>query len=228
MVTPATDQSRSLPDDALVLVEDKPGARRRSIARITAPVGGQRVASAAIGGMIATALWIALFTAGLAVPSQPFRDGLLGLAGGTPPAGAVEITSVWDALRALVVIAMCYTPTNLATLCCMAALIGCLASTATNPPSHTPGADEAPIPLRPAISAITWGFFIYLFMISGMLLAVESPFASTSPDQYLRLAGTASLLAFVVGWRPELISRLVAQVGDSRLSGRDEKSRGGA
>jgi hypothetical protein len=77
--------------------------------------------------------------------------------------------------------------------------------------------------LRPTISAITWGFFIYLFLISGMMLAVENPFSATTPDQYLRLAGTASLFAFVVGWRPELLTRLVAQVGQARMGGEQGK-----
>jgi hypothetical protein len=225
MTTTKPDPARVAPGDTLVMVETKHAVPSRAIERLTAPVGGQRVASAALGGLIATAAWIALFTAGLAVPSQPFRDGLLSLAGGAAPPGAVEVAGLWGALRSLGVIAVCYTPTNLATLCCLASLVGCLASTATNAPAAAPRADEPAIPLRPAICAITWGFFIYLLMISGMLLAVESPFASTSPDQYLRLAGTASLLAFVAGWRPELIARLVAHVGDSKLNARDDRSR---
>jgi hypothetical protein len=206
-------------------------------------MGGTRIVSAALGGLIATALWIGMFTVGLSVPSQPFRDGLLGLAG-SPAPGAYPVNGGWDAMYALFIIAFSYTPTNLAMLCCLAALVGCLAYTATNqfttpqkpasdpvlvstdvmPTARPPGLtthghheDTAAIPLRPTISAITWGFFIYLFIISGTLLAVQNPFASTTPDQYLRLAGTASLLAFVVGWRPELITRLVSQVGDSRM-----------
>jgi hypothetical protein len=126
-------------------------------------------------------------------------------------------------------------------LCCLASLIGCLGYAATNhvgqggrrdgtvresgEPSRTAAraakTDPAVLSLRPAVSAVTWGFFIYLFLISGTLLAVESPFANTTPDQYLRLAGTASLLAFVVGWQPEVLMRLVSQVGASRMGARD-------
>ncbi len=223
---------------------------RTRFARLVEPMGGSRIVSAAVGGMISTALWIAMFTVGLSVPSQPFRDGLFALSGGTPPVGAYPINGSLDALYALFIIAFAYTPTNLAMLCCLASLVGCLAYAATNSvetpvraakeevlvstnprattalvaASKDPKAveDAATIPLRPTISAITWGFFIYLFLISGTLLAVENPFSSTTPDQYLRLAGTASLLAFVVGWRPELITRMVTQVGHARIAGQDE------
>lgn len=215
-------------------------AARGAIHTIVQPMGGANVAGAALGGLISTALWIGMFTVGLSVPSQPFRDGLFALAGAEAPAGAFPVHTSWDAIYALVIIAFCYTPTNLAMLCCLAAMVGCLAYTATNSPAGrereteeqflvtagTPAAralvaeeKSTPIPLRPTFSAITWGFFIYLFLISGMMLAVESPFASTTPDQYLRLAGTASLLAFVVGWRPEMIAHLVAQVGRSKIAG---------
>jgi hypothetical protein len=224
-------------------------ARGGWFASIARPMGGSRVVGAAMGGLISTVLWIGMFTVGLSVPSQPFRDGLMSLAGGEAPAGAYPVNGPLSAVYALVITAFCYTPTNLAMLCCLAALVGCLAYTATNGcgafegeetllvSTDKPGAGaEAAkaaaraaetIPLRPTISAITWGFFIYLFMISGTLLAVQNPFAATSPDQYLRLAGTASLLAFVVGWRPELITRLVAQVGKSKIADGGESSSGG-
>lgn len=228
---------------------------RGGLARVVDPMGGGRVVWAALGGLLATALWIAMFTVGLAVPSQPFRDGLLALAGGDAPPGAFRVETAWDAVYALVIIAFCYTPTNLAMLCCLAALVGCLAYAATNSggpererieetvlvstdaPSvahvakvtevskESGPVEKSMIPLRPTISAITWGFFIYLFLISGMMLAVETPFSSTSPDQYLRLAGTASLLAFVVGWRPELLTHLVSQVGRSRITAHSESAK---
>lgn len=256
---PATSKLISEPVEVFAHSKDKhgdPKPRRRRISKMVDPMGGTRIVSAALGGLIATALWIAMFTVGLSVPSQPFRDGLYALAGGTPPAGAFAINGTLDALYALTVIAFCYTPTNLAMLCCLAALVGSLAFSATtapivvppaaaqpvdepsadapahetllvsttNPPASSspaakpapPDAVMSPIPLRPAIAAITSGFFIYLFLISGTLLAVENPFSSTTPDQYLRLAGTASLLAFVVGWKPEVISQLITQVSNTR------------
>jgi hypothetical protein len=246
-------------ESKLVAAGESPKANGRSaragvaahgrLARVAEPMGGVGVVSAALGGLLATALWIAMFTVGLSVPSEPFRNGLLAVAGGEPAAGAFRVQGSLDAMYALAIIAFSYTPTNLAMLCCLAALVGCLAYTATNhyvaPPARqqvlvridgpmsSQGAategdkpaearDEAPIPLRPTISAITWGFFIYLFMISGMLLASNNPFAATTPDQYLRLAGTASLVAFVVGWKPELLSRLVAQVGQTRIGSQGE------
>ncbi|MGE3109997.1 MAG: hypothetical protein AB7G11_06245 [Phycisphaerales bacterium] len=210
------------------------------LARWSQPVGGPKVVGAALGGMVVTALWIAMFTVGLSVPSLPFRSGLLAVGSSTTPPDAFQINGPLDAIYALTVVCFAYTPTNLVLLCCLASLIGCLGYYATTngvashtPPTH-PHADDHDLAagphspsrdhpadtlsLRPAISAVMWGFFIYLFLISGTLLAMENPFASTTPEQYLRLAGTASLLAFVVGWQPEVITRLVTQIGRSRIS----------
>lgn len=206
--------------------------RPRRLAAAVSNIGGKRVVGAALGGLLVTAMWVAMFTVGLAVPSQPFRDGLLAVAATETPAGAYPVDGPFQAIYALVIVAFTYTPTNLVLLCCLASLVGCLGYAATTIPdelakaSHHPDAgkpDEGPmIPLRPAISAVTWGFFIYLFLISGTLIASQNPFSATSPDQYLRLAGTASLLSFVVGWRPEVISRLVSQIGQTRLAGKGE------
>lgn len=254
MSTMLTDVN-SPPTVALIVSEPKheeasPAPRESWFMRWINAVGGPNVAGAAFGGSLVTALWIALFTVGLSVPSQPFRDGLLAVGASTPPPNAYPVTGPASALYALVVTCFSYTPTNLAILCCTASLVGCLGFSAMNrngnskhenadthekgegtdahaagkkPTAHAKhNLAKGSLSLRPAVSAVTWGFFIYLFLISGTLIAVENPFATTSPEQYLRLAGTASLLAFVVGWQPEVLMRLVAQVGTSRIGGKDD------
>jgi hypothetical protein len=159
-----------------------------------------------------------------------------------------------------------YTPTNLAVLCCVAALIGCCGRVATasgaeyrtvsaahtsmivhahpaperaEPGKSTPdvkvtvgaeaasGSAQTPGPpgeeaavgtLAPAVTAVMWGFFIYLALVSGLIAMTGDPFQNATPDQYLRLAGAASLFAFVVGWRPQVLTQLVTQVGPGRLT----------
>ncbi|MBL9032732.1 MAG: hypothetical protein JNM80_13640 [Phycisphaerae bacterium] len=162
-----------------------------------------------------------------------------------------------------------FTPTNVAILCCLAALVGCFGRIATSTggsagvhgsalPGPAVGSDggaaaggddtsaaegsegtasagastpverEGPRDARvhddlasgtlaPAVAAVMWGFFIYLSAISGLVAITGDPFSSTTPGQYLRLAGAVSLLAFVVGWRPHLLMQLVSQVGPSKF-----------
>jgi len=219
---------------------------------VTEAFGGGRAAIAAITGTIVTGLWITLFTVGLAIPSQPYRDRLLNLA--DPDAAAAGP----GVIISVVATAFCYTPTNLAMLCIVAALTGCLGRLATtndaagerarhrqllltvvstSPPDaadaaeiktsttstetstvqESVGSDPVVSPLAPAITAVTWGFFIYLVIVSGTVVLTGDPFKETSPEQYLRLAGSASLLAFAVGWQPQILAQLVSNVGTTRL-----------
>lgn len=241
------------------------------------PLGGVALLSAAAYGCIVTAVWIVIFAIGATVNSQPFRDVLaryatasVGVAivpatasapaGGTPAAdggvapGAPAQTaslgpppSFLQAFGALGVVAVSYTPTNLAILCSFAALIGCLGQIATvtrragraraaaaegganrvRSSADDAGASKpieavAPpspidVTLRNSIGAVTWGFFVYLVVTSGTIVFTGDPFQHTSPEQYIRLAGAASLLAFVVGWRPELLGDMLAKVTASRI-----------
>lgn len=222
--------------------------------RVADALGGRRTAFAAITGTIVTALWITLFTIGLTIPSQAYRDRLLHLA--DPAAASTHGPSV---VESIVVIAFAYTPTNLAMLCMVASLTGCLGHLATtndaaaerarnrqlritvvsqsqsdtveSPGPSTTAATAAETstvretytqdtlvsPLAPAITAVTWGFFIYLVIVSGTVVLTGDPFKETSPEQYLRLAGSASLLAFAVGWQPQILAQLVSNVGTTRL-----------
>lgn len=61
------------------------------------------------------------------------------------------------------------------------------------------------------------GFFVFLLAIGGQLIYIwgHADPAFHFPDQqtYFRLAGLASFVAFVVGWRPEAVSSLAARIG---------------
>ena len=54
---------------------------------------------------------------------------------------------------------------------------------------------------NPAASMIR-GFLVYLGFVAGIYMATNAPFADVTGDQYARLAGTISFLAFVVGYDP--------------------------
>ena len=108
-----------------------------------------------------------------------------------------------------------YTPLNLAFISAAAGALGSLGSIANlNSDAEAgaqAGADAAPARdhTNPVVSGLLRGGFVYLFMVSGMLLFDDSPFSMTSPDQYLRLAGFLSLFSFVVNYQPNVFGTLI-------------------
>ncbi len=232
--------------------------RQSWLARMTEAAGGHRLLGCAFAGTCITGLWLATFTVGLSIPSQPFRDRLLTM-GSTAPDTANQASSLGfiEAVSDVAMVAISFTPTNLALLCCVSALAGCLGrmattngivqrhraqavqidtvSSATTPATPTTPTQTASIsttersitssdadkvsPLAPAISAVTWGFFIYLVALSGTLIISGEPFKSASPEQYIRMASSASLAAFVVGWKPDILNQLLDKMRGSPMFG---------
>lgn len=90
-----------------------------------------------------------------------------------------------------------YTLSNVAILCCLASMIGGICR----------GSNYL-------LALATNGLFIYLVLISGLLLLGTSPFDNLSQAQYTRLAGTSSLFAFVCGYDPGMLSKLVGRIED--------------
>jgi hypothetical protein len=221
-------------DSAAPASADRPAASNSDTPTtgVVAFLGGKRMIAAAITGAALTLVWLTLFTLGLCVNTEPFRTRLTNLAG----TGEESTISI---LEALVVVAFTYTPTNLVHLCCASSLIGCLGRLATtngNARSSPQAGDNAKSaddsdpagisPLSPAISAVMWGFFVYLVLISGTIVLAGDSFTKTDPEQYFRLAGSASLLAFAVGWQPQIVTQLVSNIGNAKLgrSGKAEKA----
>jgi hypothetical protein len=98
-------------------------------------------------------------------------------------------------------------PLNLAWLCVASSMLGTVGSLANLSDDHslTRSRDMS----NPYTSALLRGFFVYLFMMSGLLLLDDSPFSDTGPGQYIRLAGFLSLFSFVVSYQPRLFSSLM-------------------
>lgn len=219
-------------------------------------LGGKRMIAAAVVGAGLTLVWLTLFTLGLCVNTEPYRTRLTWLAGPPAIAqgdesqaarlleAKIKAVQEIDVLYALLAVAFTYTPTNLLLMCCASALIGCLGRLATTNGNNENGngrgasqssdssksaEDSDPTgvsPLAPAMSAVMWGFFVYLVLISGTIVLAGDTFMKTDADQYFRLAGSASLLAFAVGWQPQLVTHLVSNIGSAKLgrSGKTEKS----
>lgn len=146
--------------------------------------------------------WIAFFLAGVLVNSEPFRLRVTSL---EPPVFP-------DRLLDGLVVAAVYTLTNVAILCILAAILGTLGrrSQLGVDGKHQSGRDS----INPRSSAVLRGFVVYLALISGVLIFGESPAAPTQ-TQYVRLAGFASLLSFVVNWNPTSFASLLEKISSA-------------
>ena len=139
-------------------------------------------------------------------PSEPLQADPPKADTGTP---LEKPSKIW----AWFVVLTCYTPTNIAILCCLAGLLGASGNQVKlGPDSHkTDGLDRT----YPLLSALTRSFFVYIVLISGTFVLLPDPFpdpylpGSTqhSPAEmrelYIRLAGLVSLLSFVVSYKPK-------------------------
>jgi hypothetical protein len=104
----------------------------------------------------------------------------------------------------------CYSPTNMAMLTLTAGFLGGCVS---NVVLHTMDeAEREKLPERQLaflsenpLSATMRGFVIYLCLVAGLYVAMDDPFKDSTPGQYARLAGSLSLVAFVVGYDPTRI-----------------------
>lgn len=114
-----------------------------------------------------------------------------------------------------------FMPLNLGLICATAGTLGAFGGKANLQDESTPhnSRDES----NPYISGLLRGFFVYLFMISGLLLFDDKPFSNAGPGQYVRFAGFLSLFSFVVNYQPYLFTTLI-EGAFQRISAR----RGGA
>ncbi len=137
--------------------------------------------------------WFFFFGLGLFIDSSPFRHSLHSFQ--------------WNAF---IMCLLTYTPTNIAFLCIAAAFCGGCSSnlgmvskfkvsnTASVDNSNTE--DSLNLIQQNPFNCMIRGFVVYIAFIGGMYVVADSPFSSTSPDQYARAAGVLSLLAYLVGY----------------------------
>lgn len=122
--------------------------------------------------------------------------------------GAPTHSTFW----AFIVVIFCFTPSNLALLCCTAGMLGAMGRRVVLSTQRNRDTVDQTFPV---LSAILRGFFVYLTVISGILVLLENPILGTmSPGQYIRFAGLLSLLSFFVNYDPSLFVALLDRVRD--------------
>ncbi len=117
----------------------------------------------------------------------------------------------------------CYTATNIAMLCCTASILGGILRRI-----REQRRGRTPIQITTMLlSMCLQGIIVYLVMISGIIsFAGWNPFID-SPDQnqYMRLAGTSSLISIMIGYSPGLFNSLLGKLED-RIEKKQAAERG--
>ena len=104
----------------------------------------------------------------------------------------------------------CYSPTNMAMLTLVAGFLGGCVSNAVVTTMEEEELKKVPerqlaFLCENPLAATMRGFVIYLCLVAGLYVAMDDPFKDSTPGQYARLAGSLSLVAFVVGYDPTRI-----------------------
>ena len=175
-----------------------------------------------LAALLVLVIWLNLFACGMLIGSERYR---LAIDSGAVKAlkGANERTQTTNAVaeqsvtnepnvtvgpyRAWFMALITFLPFNLALLCAAAGTLGMFGNRVKlqDDRSDLIAQDRS----NPYVSALLRGFFVYLFMISGLLLIDDRPFADSSPQQYVRLAGFLSLFSFVVNYNPYIFNPLI-------------------
>lgn len=53
---------------------------------------------------------------------------------------------------------------------------------------------------------------MYLALLAGLLLLTTQAITNATQDQYVQLAGTVSVLAFMVGYDPDVFRKIMGRV----------------
>ena len=160
-----------------------------------------------IVGVVSFILWLITFLPGLTINSQPYRDAIL--------LGDISFESILMVLLA-------YTITNVAILCALSGIIGAAAKTLLE---KSDSSSKNDVWSNPISSGVVRGFFVYLLFLAGVYAATPDPFGTTTPGQYVRMAGTVSVLSFIVNYEPNLFKSIIG-FAESRIpgTGKEKKS----
>ena len=122
---------------------------------------------------------------------------------GLAEAGRKELT-VTEKAWFWVIILLCFTPTNVAILCCFAGLLGAGADQVFLGRDEDGWTRVQADQSHPFLSAMARSFCVYLLVISGTIIVMANPFVDPSQEFYVRLAGLISVMSFVASYQPGL------------------------
>lgn len=141
-------------------------------------------------------LWLLTFSIGAFVDTNPIR---------------AELNRQFVLTDFLLVVSA-WIPTNLGILSILAGLSGALCRSLLR--SLEIGADQVRQVKEGSriIGGGIAGLIFYLSLMAGAFLLIDSPFETTTKEQYFRIAGVVSFMAFLAGFRPDLLRRILDKI----------------
>lgn len=164
--------------------------------------------SEVVFGVTTIFLWMCFFLVGIVVETASLRAAVAENTFVTTG----EMVGVWFILLT------CYTVTNIGILACLSAVIGKFSRRSLSfETASLNGLKAAPIATFGEVLvlysvAIARGFVIYLLMIGGLILLTTPVVTDSSPEEYIKIAGTVSILAFMAGYDAEVFKRAIDRV----------------
>jgi hypothetical protein len=219
-----TEAYHQLPDHpANEIIEAARIVGRRAFSDLTEQPGRPVMLKEMLFGILMFVFWTGFFSLGAFVPTKEARQALIG-------SGPPSLAS-WLENGAVAI--CCYTLTNILFLSCFASMLGCMMCRwrVRNEavPKQVQALDLMPraySPERLYLSAFLRGFFLYLLVVSGLLVVSnEGAVQDTTFSQYIRLAGFISAFSFAAGYDPSIIYRLISRISDVANSPLANKSR---
>ncbi|HLP95703.1 MAG TPA: hypothetical protein VK168_16785 [Saprospiraceae bacterium] len=141
-------------------------------------------------------LWLLTFSIGAFIDTNPLR---------------AELNNAFD-IGSFLLVVSAWIPTNLGILSILAGLSGALCRSLLR--SLEVGVEQ----IRPVregsriIGGGIAGLMFYLSLMAGAFLLMDDPFETTTKQQYFRIAGVVSFMAFLAGFRPDLLRRILDKI----------------
>lgn len=163
------------------------------------------------GGVVSLAMWLALFGTGITLSSEASREAL----------------NANFSFTRFINVCIQFTYTNVAMLVCVSGFLGGICSRLSlEHDDYTRNAGQLlPANLQYRIespfTSMFRGFLVFLVYLAGVTIGISigAPGAqggafmgTTTPDQYMRLAGLLSVVAFVVGFDPSVFRDVLNSV----------------
>lgn len=138
-------------------------------------------------------LWLLTFSLGAFVDTNPIRAQL----------------SQQFKLDDFLLVVLAWIPTNLGILSILAGLSGALVRSLLR--SLEVASDQLNKEKESSriLAGGVAGLIFYLSLMAGAFLLMDDPFQTTTKQQYFRVAGVVSFMAFLAGFRPELLRRVL-------------------
>lgn len=172
--------------------------------------------SEVVFGIASILCWLCFFLAGTVVATQPYRQ----MIADTTAAPALGLLGAWS------IVLTCYTVTNIAFLSCFAAVIGKFCRRSLSYETATiNGLTPAPVAsFREVLVfysvAVARGFVIYLMLAAGLIMLTTDAVTNAKQEDYIRLAGTVSVIAFLAGYDAEIFKRALDRIASFSTDGK--------